>query len=88
MKFVISGNLLRFSDFKNQIEILEPTVEEGLAVLVASFPALEPVLFGGAGRFREVHRIFLNGEQLTREDLCRDVGAEDEVTILTAIARG
>lgn len=88
MKFVISGNLLRFSDFKNQIEILEPTVEEGLAVLVASYPALAPVLFGGAGRFREVHRIFLNGEQLTRDELGRGVGAEDEVTILTAIAGG
>ena len=87
MRFFISGNLLRFSDFRNEIEVFAHTIEASLASLVARCPALEPVLFG-SGRLRQVHRLFLNGAQIEGADLGQPVGIDDEVTILTAIAGG
>ncbi len=88
MRFLLSGNLLRFSGFRNELQIAAPTVEEGLRQLVAGCPGLAPVLFDGEGQFRQVHRLFLNGEQLSRGDLGCASGDDDEVTILTAIAGG
>jgi hypothetical protein len=86
MRFLMSGNLLRFSDFQNEITIVAPTLEEGLEELVESCPRLKPVLFDGEGRFRKVHRLFVNGDPLERGEIDRAMGADDEVTILIAIA--
>jgi sulfur-carrier protein len=88
MRFVLSGNLLRFSSFQNEIDVDAPTIAEGLAKLCADRPLLQPVLFDAQGRFREVHRLFLNGDALGRDELDYAVNAVDEVTILTAIAGG
>jgi molybdopterin synthase sulfur carrier subunit len=88
MKFVLSGNLLRFSGFRREVEIDAATVEQGVTELVASCPALGSVLLDGAGRLRAVHRVFLNGEQLTGPELGREAKADDEITLLTAIAGG
>ena len=88
MKFVLSGNLLRFSGFQKEIPIAAPTVAAGLAELVGSMPGLRPVLLDGAGNLRKVHRLFVNRDQLAGDQLARPVGAGDEVMILTAIAGG
>jgi molybdopterin synthase sulfur carrier subunit len=88
MKFVLSGNLLRFAGFRREVEIDATTVAQGLSELVAGCPALGPVLLDGAGRLRAVHRLFLNGEQLAAQELGREAKAGDEVTLLTAIAGG
>jgi hypothetical protein len=88
MRIVVSGNLLRFSNFQKEIEIAAPTLERGLEQLVGRFPLLEPVLLDGGGRVRAVHRLFLNGDLLSRDELGREAGADDELTILTAIAGG
>ena len=88
MRFLMSGNLLRFSNFQNEIDVNAPTIVEGLAKLCADCPLLEPVLFDGAGSLRQVHRLFLNGDALDRGDLDRAVSGGDELTILTAIAGG
>jgi molybdopterin converting factor small subunit len=88
MTFVLSGNLLRFSNFQKEIAISAPTVAEGIARLVGSLPRLGPVLLDGAGQLRKVHRLFVNQDQLTNDELARPVGADDEVMILTAIAGG
>lgn len=88
MKFVLSGNLLRFSGFRREVEVDASTVEQGLKDLVASHPQLAPVLLDGSGRLRAVHRLFLNGEHLTGLQLSREANASDEITLLTAIAGG
>jgi molybdopterin converting factor small subunit len=88
MKFMLSGNLLRFSGFRREVEIEAPTVEQGLTELVASCPQLGPVLLDGTGRLRAVHRLFLNGEHLTGQELGTEAKPDDEITLLTAIAGG
>ena len=88
MKFVLSGNLLRFSKFQKEIDIAAPTVAEGISQLVGTLPQLGPVLLDGAGQLRKVHRLFLNQDQLGSAELARAAGANDEVMILTAIAGG
>jgi sulfur-carrier protein len=88
MRFILSGNLLRFSEFQNEIAISAPTVAEGISQLVTTLPKLRPVLLDGAGQLRKVHRLFINQHQLTRDELGRAADADDEVTILTAIAGG
>ena len=88
MKFLMSGNLLRFSSFQKEIEVTAPTVEAGVAELITKCPQLKPVLLDGEGRFRKVHRLFLNENPLCQEELSHPVGTNDEVTILTAIAGG
>jgi molybdopterin synthase sulfur carrier subunit len=88
MKFVLSGNLLRFSGFRRELEVDAPTVAQGLTELVARCQGLGPVLLDGEGRLRAVHRLFLNGEQLTGHELEHEAQANDEITLLTAIAGG
>jgi sulfur-carrier protein len=88
MKFKLAGNMLRFSNFQKEIEIAAVTVETAVQSLVEHCPDLRPVLLDGEGRVRQVHRLFLNGEMLPPHELGRQVGSQDEVAIITAIAGG
>jgi hypothetical protein len=88
MRFLVSGNLLRFTGFRDTIHITAPTIADGLRLLVGEHPELGPVLFDGQGRFRQVHRLFLNDQSLEATDLGSAVEPDDDVTILTAIAGG
>lgn len=88
MKFKLAGNLLRFSNFQKEIEIAAGTVEMAMQSLVECCPDLRPVLLDGEGRVRQVHRLFLNGEILPSHELGHQVGSQDEVAIITAIAGG
>jgi len=88
MKCSVAGNLLRFCDFHKEIEVPASSVQDGLLRLVETHPALRPVLFDGEGRVRGVHRMYLNGEVLPRNDLQRPVGAADALLILTPLAGG
>jgi len=88
MTFVLSGNLLRFSKFQREIPISAPTVAAGITQLVGNLPELAPVLLDGAGQLRKVHRLFLNQDQLSNDQLAQPATENDEVMILTAIAGG
>jgi hypothetical protein len=88
MKLKLSGNLLRFSGMRAELDVDAATVALGIRRLVDECPDLRPVLFDAEGRVRAVHRLFLNGDVLPREELDRGTGPGDEVTILTAIAGG
>jgi predicted phage tail protein len=88
MTFEMSGNLLRFCNFRRHIEVGGATVEEGLGELLEQCPTLRTILLDGEGQVRRVHRFYHNGDLITREELARPSGASDEITILTAIAGG
>ena len=88
MRIKLSGNLLRFSNFRDQVVVDAPSIAGGIQKLVLENPGLKNVLLDGEGGFRAIHRVFLNGELLTREELSRAAKTEDEVSILTAIAGG
>ncbi len=88
MKFKLSGNLLRFSGFRHEVEVAGSTVHEGIEALLDDLPDLRPVLMDGQGRVRAAHRMFFNGEALAADELSQTCGPGDEVFILTAIAGG
>jgi len=88
MTIRLSGNLLRFSNFHSEIEISAPSVISGLQKLVDSYPDLRRILLDGNGGPRAIHRLFLNGDLLMRDDIERAVTASDELSILTALAGG
>lgn len=88
MTIVLSGNLLRFSDYVKEIEVDSATVDGALQGLVEQYPALKPVVFQPDGRIRGAHRLFHNGELIDIGDSGRALGPTDELSIVTAIAGG
>lgn len=88
MRFRISGALLRFTDYRGVIDVDAPTVEAALVKLADAHRPLRNALFDRQGNLRGVHKIFLNGEQLTADQLTRPAGACDDVDVITAISGG
>jgi molybdopterin converting factor small subunit len=88
MRLVVSGNLLRFTGFTKEVDAPGGTLGEALAGVCARFPSLKPVLLDDEGRVRQVHQLFLNGEQLPRGDLNQRIANEDELAVITALAGG
>jgi hypothetical protein len=93
MKVVLSGALLRFADYAKEVDIPAPTFAECVNQLTVKYPQLKPVLLDGDGGVRLTHQLFLNGEQLTREQRALDaapvpVADSDTLFILTAVAGG
>lgn len=88
MKFRVSGNMLRFTNFQDEIEVSADTVEAGMHKLVEACPQLRTVLLDGNSKVRSVHRVFLNGTVLPMDRLSEKAEAKDEVSILTALAGG
>ena len=88
MNIVLSGNLRRYTDFEGEVELNAASISEALDALVVKFPDLKPVVYDGDGNLRGVHRLYLNGDVLEREDTNRDLAPTDELGILTAVAGG
>ena len=83
-----SGVLLRFVGYKREHEVDGNTVREGLTGLADANPELRSALFDADGDVRRTHHVYLNGERLGPTDLDKQVGPQDEVQILTAVAGG
>jgi sulfur-carrier protein len=93
MKIVLSGALVRFTDYTKEIDIEATTLAEGVERLTDRFPHLKNVLLDGEGRVRRTHQLFLNGEQVERGDFPlgtapHDCGERDTLFVLTAVAGG
>jgi len=88
MNIVLSGVLQKHAQYQREHELPAQTVREGLELLVERFPAVGSVLLDSAGQLRKVHRLFLNGQQLSNEKVGSEVSDADRLEILTAIAGG
>jgi len=88
MKFHFSGNLIRYVDYRREIEVDGTTLKEGVDNLVRSFPDFRRVIQDTEGEIRLIHRFFLNGVHLEPGDVHCSVGPDDDVTVLTPIAGG
>jgi len=93
MKVILSGALLRFADYSKEVDVAAPTFAACVTELTTKYPQLKPVLLDGDGGVRMTHQLFLNGEQLTREQRALDgvpvpVADGDTLFILTAVAGG
>ncbi|MGE0870043.1 MAG: MoaD/ThiS family protein [Kofleriaceae bacterium] len=60
----------------------------GIHALVEGYPELRKVLLDGHGAPRAIHRLFLNGALIARDQVSQPVTPADELSILTAIAGG
>lgn len=88
MKIELSGNLLRFTDYKKVFQFHAETANDGIRSLVDEYPAIKTVLTDSSGNLRKVHLAFLNGAKISHDQLSREVNTDDELLITTAIAGG
>lgn len=84
----VRGILLRFTDYRNEIEVEGKTVRDGLDRLTAMFPRLREVLMDREDVVRATHFIALNGEQLSEDEFDREAAEDDRVDIVTAVSGG
>lgn len=88
MRFYLSGNLMRFTDYDREIDVEADTVHAAIMTLVDHYPALKPVLLDRGQDVRTVHQIFCDGEVILPEHLHTKVAPDADITILTALAGG
>ena len=88
MNIVLSGVLQKYAQYQREHSLAAGTVQEAIELLVGRFPAMGTVLLDSAGQPRKVHRLFLNGHQISSEQVVQGVKQDDRLEILTAIAGG
>ena len=64
------------------------TVRECVAAVEAQYPGIGELVFDSAGGVQPFVTLFLNGDELGRDESDAAVGSDDEVEILAAIAGG
>lgn len=88
MKFRFSGNLLRYVDYRREIDVDGTTLAEGFDNVAKEFPQFRRVILDSNGEVRMIHRFFINREQLEPGNFDCQIGPTDEVIVLTPIAGG
>jgi molybdopterin converting factor small subunit len=71
-----------------EIDVEGETVGACLRSAAARFPGFSEQIFDAAGRVHRFVNLFVNGEEIERQDLSRPVRDGDRVEILAAIAGG
>ncbi len=88
MKFRFSGVLLRFVNYRKEIELEAETLGIALQKLVQECPRLSSVMDDGRGNVRSAHRLFLGGELIRNPDPAMELKNTDSIEVITAIAGG
>jgi len=70
------------------IEVAGETVRSCIEAVEAEHPGIGELIFDPAGGVQPFVTLFLNGDELGRDEADATVGAGDEVEILAAIAGG
>lgn len=87
MKIRLSGVLLRYTDYRKEIEIQASTVNEALRELCRRYPAMDPILFTADGKLSRTHRLFVGDEPID-QNYSQPLQRADTLDIVTAIAGG
>lgn len=91
MKFKLSGNLAKFTNYKKEvhIDIAQPsTLKELLDYLILQYPALKEVIYDKDTNVKKGYLISLNGQKINPNDFNESIKNNDHVDIFTAIAGG
>jgi sulfur carrier protein ThiS len=72
----------------SRLEVTAQTVEEALRVVASDHPELAALIVGRSGDINPLMVVFLNDQQLGREQLQTPVGTDDEIEIVPAIEGG
>jgi molybdopterin converting factor small subunit len=70
------------------IAVAGDTVRACIEAVEAAHPGIAELIFDAAGGVQPFVTLFLNGDELGRDEVDRPVGADDEVEVLAAIAGG
>lgn len=74
---------------QKRVEVSGSTVGEALDSLLEQFPALRDQVFTGEGSLNRFVNVYVNGRDVRYEqELATPVAANDEVTLLPAMAGG
>lgn len=88
MNILLSGVLQKYAHYQREHSMSAETVREAIELLVERFPNMGDVLLDSTGRPRKIHCLFLNGHQISPEQVDQCVKQDDKLEILTAIAGG
>ena len=88
MKFRFSGVLLRFVNYRKEIELEAETLGVALEKLAQECPLLSSVMYDSHGKVRSAHRLFLGGELIRNPDPAMALKGTDRIDVMTAIAGG
>ena len=88
MRFRFSGVLLRFVNYRKEIELEAETLGIALQELAQECPPLSSVMYDSQGKVRSAHRLFLGGELIRDPDPALGLKKTDCIEVMTAIAGG
>jgi molybdopterin synthase sulfur carrier subunit len=90
MDIHIPTPLRAYTDKKDTVSVEAATVSEGLAALIAAYPAMQANLYTPEGKLRSFVNLYLNDDDVrylpAKED--SPVSPTDELTIIPSIAGG
>ena len=84
----LPGTMLRFSNYKKELDLQGSSVQEALEDLVRACPGLKDFLWDRTGKLRATHQLVVNGKVLQREELGVALQPSDTIEILTTISGG
>ena len=71
-----------------KVEVEAASVLASLAAVEAQFPGFHELVLDPKGQVRRFVRLFLNGDELPREDFDRSMDASDVLSVVTGAAGG
>jgi len=71
-----------------RIEVAGRTVRACIEEVEASYPGFQELVFDAKGELQRFVRLFVNDEQLERDDLDAPVSGDDTVAIMASAAGG
>jgi molybdopterin synthase sulfur carrier subunit len=90
MQIHIPTPLRAYTDKQATVSVEATTVAEGLAALIATYPAMQPNLYTPEGKLRSFVNIYLNDDDVRYLPAgeATPVTPADELTIIPSIAGG
>jgi molybdopterin synthase sulfur carrier subunit len=70
------------------IEVAGTSVRQCIEAVEAEFPGFGELVIDARGGLQKFVTLFINGDEIARDDLDASVGSDDEVEVLAAIAGG
>ena len=88
MKFRFSGALLRYVNYRKEIELDAPTLGSAFEKLALECPLLASVMYDGRGNVQSAHRLFLGEEMIRDFDPQLALKNTDCIEVVTTSAGG
>ena len=91
MKFKLSGNLAKFTNYKKELHIdieTSSTLKKLIDSLIEKYPELKEVIYDKESKVKKGYLVSLNGHKINPNEFNEAIKNNDCVDIFTAIAGG